>query len=110
MTTTAAFTVKGDLQDGQDLADSILAFMGDLAVAMNYLAKSATDKGIRPTEDPDSVYPGLQQRFLRLEQLYRALTGRQPDFPEYKALTMISPAGGQFGKNLNSLIDRFPYD
>jgi hypothetical protein len=77
----AAFTVKGNLDEGILLAESVYKHMTEIAGNMK---QYDTDYPRRPGEIrnmPDE-YIADQQKYIELEKLYRSITGSQPKFPK----------------------------
>lgn len=79
MAIQAAFTIKGNLDDGSLLAESIMVHMTKLARDMKQFNEDHPRTSVR--EPMPEEFTRDQQTFIQLERLYRELTGNNPKFP-----------------------------
>ncbi len=81
MAVTAAWTVKGDLADGNLLAESIYIHMKAVVRRMDKIEEALPPQETRRISDKmPPEFRTLQQTYIELEKLYRAVTGRNPVF------------------------------
>lgn len=85
---TAAWTVKGDLADGNLLAESVHVHMRAVVRRMEKMEEAQREVQREPRSLGDKMPPEfrtLQQTYIELERLYRAITGRNPTFPKVES-------------------------
>jgi hypothetical protein len=83
MAITAGFSIKGNLDDGNLLAESIYVHLTAIARRMKDWSDVQTSNGSPfDSRDIPEEYKADQQKFFQLEKLYREITGNNPAFPK----------------------------
>lgn len=77
---SAGFTIKGNLDDGTLLAESVWVHMGRIAHNMKQFNEDHPRTNLR--EPMPEEFTRDQQKFIQLERLYREITGNSPKFPD----------------------------